>query len=245
MNDNFSIKRKEFLELIKPLFEETFYNTQSKSIFLERWKDIVKTNDFCKFKFSYKQCEYEFEEDDGEEYHQDFQFTKNYDYVDCTRKNNPDCISGDLCFSFGQGASGTQLAYIHTNSQNMVITHDDDIYLSSNIDEKIFNKIKQSDISFLDFISILKPEVTHTVLMLKGKYSNWLQIEKDNLNVRYSCNITSDDKWDYGDKLFETEEEANTFYFNFIEKYAKNNSLELSKCSIDIASEVELLINKS
>jgi len=245
MNDNFSHKRNEFLELIKPLFEKEFYGSRDKSIFLGKWKEIVKVNEFCKLKFSYKQCEYEFEEDDGEEYHQGFQFTQDYDYVDCTKKNNPDCISGDLCFSFGQGASGTQLAYIHTNSQNIVITHDDDIYLSDNIDEEVFSKIKRSDISFFDFIRILKPEVTHTVLMLKGKYSKWLQIEKDILNIRYSCNITSDGKWDYGDKSFETEEKANTFYFSFIEKYANNNLLELSACSSDVTSKVKSLINKS
>ncbi len=245
MNDNFSHKRKEFLDLIKPLFDKEFYGSQDKNVFLKKWKEIIKSNDFCKLKFSYKQCEYEFEEDDGEEYHQDFQFTQNYNYIDCTRKNNPDCISGDLCFSFGQGVNGTQLAYIHTNSQHMVITHDDDIYLSKDIDEEVFGKIQRSDITFFDFINILKPEVTHTLLMLKGKYSNWLQIEKDNLNIRYSCNITSDDKWDYGDKSFETEEEADAFYLSFIEKYTNNHSLELSACSSDIALKIESLINKS
>ena len=235
MNDSFSHKRKEFIEHIKPLFDKEFYNSQDKSIFLKKWKEIIKVSDFCKQKISYKQHELEFEEDDGEEYHQSFQFTQNYDYVDCTRKNNPDCISGDLCFSFGEGASGTQLAYIHTNSINMVISHDDDIYLSDNIDEEVFSKIKRSEISFIDFLYILKPEVTHTVLMLEGKYSN-------NLFVMYSCNITSDD---YGDKIFETMEQADSFYYSFIEKYANNNSLELSACSDNIKSKIKSLINKS
>ena len=242
MNNDFNHKRKDFIKKINPLLEKYFYNLQNKSVFLEKWKEIVEASEFCKLKFSYKQNEYKFEEDDGEEYHQDFQFTQNYEYVDCTIKTNPDCISGDLCFSFGQGDSGSQLAFIHTNSRNMVIFHEDNIYLSDNIDEEVLSEIKQSETSFLDFINILKPEVTHTVLMLKGKYSNWLQIEKENLFVRYSCNITVDD---CGDKIFETAEQADSFYFSFIEKYANNNSLELSECSDNIKLKIKSLINKS
>ncbi len=245
MNADFNQQRKEFIEKIEPLFENFFYNSQNKNVFLKKWIEIIETSEFCKLKFSYKQHEYEFEEDDGEEYHQDFQFTQSFDYVDCTRKSNPDCLSGNLCFLFGQDASGTQLAYIHTNSKNMVISHDDDIHLSDDIDEKVFSEIKRSEISFFDFLKILKPEVTHTVLMLKGKYSCWLQIEKDNLFVRYSCNITPDGEWEYGDKTFETIRQADSFYFSFIEKYANNHSLELSACSDNIKSKIMSLINKS
>ncbi|MCK5726635.1 MAG: hypothetical protein KAH22_07405 [Thiotrichaceae bacterium] len=245
MNDNFNHKRKEFIEKIKPLLEKNFYNLESKSIFLEKWKEIVEASEFCKLKFSYKESEYKFEENDGEEYHHHFQFTQNYEYVDCTRETNPDCISGDLCFSFGQDTSGAQLAFIHTNSKNMVIFHEDNIYLSDSIDEEVFSEIKRSETSFLDFLNILKPEVIHTVLMLEDKYSSWLQIEKENLFVRYSCNITVDDEWDYGDKIFETVEQADSFYFSFIEKYANNNSLELSACSEDIKLKIKSLINKS
>ncbi len=243
--DDFNKKRKDFLQLIKPLFESEFLNSQNKSPFLTKWKQIINNSDFCKYKFSYKNSDYNFDEDEAEEeFHKSFQFTKNFNYIDCTRQTNPDCLSGDLTFSFGEGSSGTQLFYIHTNSTNMVISHDDDIYLSDDIDLEILAKIKRSDTSFYNFINILKPQITNTILMSKDNYSKWLQIERDNLFIRYTCNITTNDEWDFGDIAFQDLDKANEFYFSFIEKYAKNNKLELSSCSEDVKFDIEKLIYK-
>ncbi len=239
----FNQERDEFLEQIKPILEKEFYNSKNKSIFLKKWKEIVKSSAFCKLKFSYKQ--YDYDGDDGEEFHQEFQFIDNFDYVDCTRENNPDCISGAMCFCFGQGFDRTDLAYIHTDSKNMVITHDDNIYLSKDIDKYISERLTWDGMPFLDFINILKPVVTNTILMKKDSASNWLQIERDNLHVRYICNITVDEEWDSGDTLFETLEKAEGFYFSQIEKYAKKTPLKLHACSDNIKSKVESLINKS
>jgi len=138
---DFNNQREEFLQLIKPIFEEDFLNSQNKILFLKKWRKIILNSEFCRQKFSYKYSDYNFDEDE-EEFHHSFQFTKNYEHIDCTRLSNPDCLSGNLTFNFGHGSNRTQLFYIHSHSSKMSIFHDDDIYLSDDIDSEILTKIE-------------------------------------------------------------------------------------------------------
>ena len=239
---SFQEKRAQFLLIAEPLIADYFSGTQSKTIFLENWRTLVGTSEFCDLALSYKLHELQKKEGDGESSSRGFAFIKAFDFIDCTRESNPECRSGDRNICFGEDRGMGYYLYLHPESQNIVMVMDDDISCCENVDEEVADGLQL--LPFGEFVNLLKPQATKTVLMDANNYSRWLEIEINALSVRYSSSILPDGKWDCGDADFSTIEEAKAFYLSFIRKYAEKNVLEMNHCSTDMELAVTALLEE-
>lgn len=239
---NFETQKADFLNKVLPLLESEFQGAENKQAFLDKWIELVKDDPFCQLRFSVFPEDLDL--DMGEGFHCDFTFNMDYGYIDCTRKTNPDCSSGEKCFSFGSFYGQSDHAFIHTDTRNMDFIYYTDIYEYDDIDAEVLSSIKSSGFTFQDLVKSLKPEVTYAVIMNKSNRSQWLQIERSGRDVIYSCNINPDKKWDSGEKSFETENEAQEFLIGYMENLL-GAELDLNRCSDDIRSVVTAKIEKS
>ncbi len=49
----FNEKRAEFLRLVEPIIGEGFSDSQEKTVFIKKWREVVEGCEFCKTPMSY------------------------------------------------------------------------------------------------------------------------------------------------------------------------------------------------